>query len=35
MREQSEVKLVAVSDPITPSAIGRFVPPPAEPDPFQ
>lgn len=26
-REQSEVKLIAVSDPITPSAIGRFVPP--------
>ncbi len=26
-REQSEVKLVAVCDPITPSAIGRFVPP--------
>lgn len=26
-REQSEVILIAVSDPITPSAIGRFVPP--------
>ena len=29
-REQSEVKLVAVTDPITPSAIGRFVPPIAD-----
>lgn len=26
-REQSEVRLIAVADPITPSAIGRFVPP--------
>lgn len=26
-REQSEVRLIAVANPITPSAIGRFVPP--------
>lgn len=26
-RKQSEVRLIAVTDPITPSAIGRFVPP--------
>ena len=26
-REQSEIRLIAVTDPITPSAIGRFVPP--------
>lgn len=27
LSEKSEVKLIAVTDPITPSAIGRFVPP--------
>ncbi|MCU1289456.1 MAG: Universal stress protein UspA-like nucleotide-binding protein [Acidobacteria bacterium] len=26
-REQSEVKLIAATDPVTPSAIGRFIPP--------